>query len=49
MAGIALEACDWRLQIGYIDDVRLTWYTFEDMDKWIGLALVVGTISAMDI
>ena len=49
MAGIALEACDCRLQIGYVDDVRFTWYTFGGMDSWMGLALAVGAISAMDI
>ena len=48
MVGIALEACDCRLQIGYVD-VRFTWYTFGGMDSWMGLALVVGAISAMDI
>ena len=49
MVGIALEACDCRLQIGYVDDVRFTCYTFRGMDSWISLALVVGAISAMDI
>ena len=49
MAGIALEACDCRLQIGYVDDVRFTWYTFGGMDSWMGLALAVGVISTMDI
>ena len=49
MAGIALEACDCRLQIGYVDDVRFTWYTFGGMDSWMVLALAVGAISAMDI
>ena len=49
MAGIALEACDCGLQIGYVDDMRFTWYTFGGMDNWMGLALVVGAISAMDI
>ena len=49
MAGIALEACDCRLQIGYVDDVRFTYYTFGGMDNWMGLALVVGAISAMEI
>ena len=29
--------------------MRLTWYTFGGMDSWMGLALVVGAISAMDI
>ena len=49
MVGIALEACDCKLQIGYVDDVRFTWYTFGGMDSWMGLAIVVGAISAMDI
>ena len=49
MAGIALEACDCRLQIRYVDDVRFTWYTFGGMDSLMGLALDVGAISAMDI
>ena len=49
MAGIALEACDYRLQIGYVDDMRFTYYTFGGMDSWMGLALAVGAISAMDI
>ena len=49
MVGISLEACDYRLQIGYVDDVRFTWYTFGGMDSWMGLALAVGAISAMDI
>ena len=49
MAGIALEACDCRMQIGYVDDMRLTWYTFGGMDSWMGLALAVGAISAMEI
>ena len=49
MVGIALEACDCRLQIGYVDDVRFTWYTFGGMDSWMVLALAVGAISAMDI
>ena len=49
MAGIALEACDCRLQIGYVDDMRFTWYTFGGMDSWMGLALAMGAISAMDI
>ena len=49
VVGIALEACDCRLQIGYVDDVRFTWYTFGGMDSWMGLALVVGVISAMYI
>ena len=37
------------MQIGYIDDVRFTYYTFGGMDSWMGLALVVGVILAMDI
>ena len=49
MVGISLEACDCRLQIGYVDDMRFTCYTFGGMDSWMGLALVVGVISAMDI
>ena len=49
MAGIAPEACNYRLQIGYVDYVRFTRYTFRDMDIWMGLALAVGVISAMDI
>ena len=49
MVGIALEACDCRLQIGYVDDMRFTWYTFGGMDSWIVLALVVRAISNMDI
>ena len=49
MAGIALAACDCRLHIGYVDDIRFTWYTFGGMDSWMSLALVVGAISAMDI
>ena len=38
-----------RLQIGYVDDVRFTYYTFGGMDSWMGLPLVVGAISAMEI
>ena len=49
MVGIALEACDYRLQIGYVDYMRFTWYTFGGMASWMGLALVVDVISAMDI
>ena len=49
MVGISLEACDCKLQIGYVDDVRFTWYTFGGMDSWMGLALAMGSISAMDI
>ena len=49
MAGIAFEACDCRLLISYVDDVRFTWYTFGGMDSWMGLALTVGAISAMEI
>ena len=49
MVGIALEACDCRLQIGYVDDVRFTCYTFGVwMVGWV-LALDVGVISIMDI
>ena len=29
--------------------MRFTWYTFGGMYSWMGLALIVGTISAMDI
>ena len=49
MDGIALEACNCSLQIRYVDDVRFTWYTFGGMDSWMGLAHVVGVISAMEI
>ena len=49
MVGISLEACDYRLHIGYVDDVRFIWYTFGGMDSWMGLALAMGAISAMDI
>ena len=49
MAGIALEACDCRLQIEYVDDMRFTWYTFGGMDSWMVLALAVSAISTMDI
>ena len=49
MVVIVVEACDFRLQIGYVDDVRFTWYTFGGMDSWMGLALVVGVVLAMDI
>ena len=49
MVGISLEACDCRLQIGYVDDVRFTWYTFGGMDSWMGLEFRVGVISTMDI
>lgn len=49
MVGITLEACDCRLQIGYVDDVRFIWYIFGAMDSWIGLTLVVGAIPTMDI
>ena len=49
VVGISLETCDCRLQIGYVDDVRFTWYTFGGMVSWMGLALAVGFISAMDI
>ena len=47
--GIALEVCDCRLQIGYVDDLRFIWYTFGGMDSWIDLALAMGAILAMDI
>ena len=49
MVGISLEACYCRLQIRYVDDVRFTYYTFGGMDSWMGLALAVGAISAMEI
>ena len=49
MAGIDLEACYFRLHIGYVDDVRFNWYTFGGIDSWMGLALAVGAILAMDI
>ena len=49
MVGISLEACDCTLHIGYVDDARFTWYTFGGMDSWMGLALTLGAISAMDI
>ena len=49
MAGISLEACDCRLLIRYVDDMRFTWYTFGGIDSWTGLALAVGAISDMDI
>ena len=49
VVGIALEACDCKLQIRYVDDMRFTYYTFGGMDSCMGLALVVGAISAMDI
>ena len=49
MVGIYLKACDCRLQIGYVDDVRFTWHTFGGMDSWMGLALSMGAISTMDI
>ena len=49
MAGIALEACDCRLHIGYVDDVRFICYTFGVwIVGWV-LALAVGAISAMHI
>ena len=49
VAGIALEACDCRLQIGYVGDIRLTCYTFEVwIVGWVW-HFVVGAISAMDI
>ena len=37
------------MQVGYVDDVRFTWYTFGGMDSCMSLALVVGAILAMDI
>jgi len=49
VVGIALEACDCRLQIGYVGDMRFTCYSFGGMDSWMGLALAVGAISTMDI
>ena len=49
MASISFGACDCRLHIGYVDDMRFTCYTFGGMDSWMGLALVVGAISAMEI
>ena len=49
MVGISLEACDFRLQIGYVDDVRFTLNTFRGMDSWMGLELATGAISTMDI
>ena len=49
MASIYIEACDCTLQIGYVDDMRFTCYTFEGMDSWMGLALVVGVTSTVDI
>ena len=49
VVGISLKAFECRLKIGYVDDVRFTWYNFGGMDSWMGLALVVGVISAMNI
>ena len=49
MKGISLEACDCRLQIQYVDDVRFTSYTFGCMDSWMGFALTIGSILAMGI
>ena len=49
MAGISLEACDCRLWIRYVDDMRFTCYTFGGMDSWVGLTLSVGSILPMDI
>ena len=37
------------LRIRYVDDVRFTYYTFGGMDSWMGLALSMGIISAMEI
>ena len=48
VASISLEACDCRLQIGYVSDVRFTCYTFGGMDSWMGLTLAMGAILAMD-
>ena len=49
VVGISLEACDCKLQIGYVDDVRFTWYTFGGMNSWMGLEFSLSSISAMDI
>ena len=49
MVDISLEVYDCKLQIGYVDDVRFTWYTFGGMNNWMRFALAVGAISAMDI
>ena len=46
VVGISLESCDYRLQIGYVDDVRFTWYISRGMDNSMGLTLVMVTISA---
>jgi len=46
--GISLESYDCRLQIGYVDDMIFTWYTFGGMNSWMGLLLSVGVISAVD-
>ena len=49
MAGIALEACDCKLQIGYVGDIRFTCYTLEVwIVGWVW-HFAVGAISAMDI
>ena len=42
VVGISLETCDCRLQIGYVDDVRFTWYTFGGMDSWMGFDTCYG-------
>ena len=49
VVGITLEACDCKLLIGYVSDVRFAWYTFGGMDSWLGLALAMGVVSTMDI
>ena len=49
MATISIVVFDYRLYIGYVDDVRFTWYTFGGMDGWMNFTLVVGAISVMDI
>ena len=41
MVGISLEDCNCRLLIGYVDDVRFTWYTFGGMDSWMGWNLLL--------
>ena len=45
--------CSWGLWLELIDWIcwwcEITWYTFGGMGSWMGLALVVGAISAMDI
>ena len=49
MVGISLEACNFRLEIRYVDDMRFNLYIFGGMDSWMGLALAMVVISAMDI